>query len=244
MSSAISTKERVQNAEPQRVSHNVQRERVTEAKASAHGTPRREEFQPWQFFILAALAGATVVVLLSRGSSPANLVFISVAALTTAIVGIGVYRTLLPLVAPDMVDGPAMIGGRTRAALEREKSLVLRAIKDLEFDRAMGKVSEDDFADMAARLRARAARLIQSLDAEGSGYQTLIEREIIARLAKSGPTNHLTGPAVGAELARSATELARPDATLDRRDAAPTCASCGTENDADAKFCKACGTKL
>ena len=50
-----------------------------------------------------------------------------------------------------------MLGGRTRAALEREKTLVLRSIKELEFDRAMGKVSEKDFAEMSARLRARAA---------------------------------------------------------------------------------------
>ena len=32
-----------------------------------------------------------------------------------------------------------MVGQRTRAALEREKILTLRAIKELEFDRAMGK---------------------------------------------------------------------------------------------------------
>ena len=29
---------------------------------------------------------------------------------------------------------------------EREKTLTLRALKDLEFDRAMGKISEGDFA--------------------------------------------------------------------------------------------------
>jgi hypothetical protein len=31
---------------------------------------------------------------------------------------------------------------------------VLRSIKELEFDRAMGKMSEKDFAEMSARLRA------------------------------------------------------------------------------------------
>ena len=34
-----------------------------------------------------------------------------------------------------------MVGSQTRAALEREKNLVLRSIKELEFDRAMGKVA-------------------------------------------------------------------------------------------------------
>ncbi|MBI4477452.1 MAG: zinc ribbon domain-containing protein, partial [Acidobacteria bacterium] len=190
--------------------------------ADASPPRSREEFQPWQLFVLAALAAATAVVLLSRGSSPTNLIFISLAVLTTAVVGIAMYRTLLPLFAAD-VEGPAMIGDRTRAALEREKLLVLRAIKDLEFDRAMGKMSEDDFREMTGRLRARAARLIKALDAAGSGYQALIERELTARLAKE--------PAVA---------VPAPEKTA----VSPTCAKCGTGNDADARFCKSCGAKL
>jgi hypothetical protein len=183
----------------------------------------REEFQPWQFFVLAALAAATAAVFISRGSSATNLMFISVAVLSTAVAGIAAYRTLLPLVAPDRVEGPAMIGGRTRAALEREKLLALRSIKELEFDRAMGKVSEEDFREMSGRLRARAARLIKALDAEGSGYQALIERELSARLAQSGVAS--------LPVAEKAT-------------AVPTCVKCGTENDRDARFCKNCGTPL
>ena len=53
-----------------------------------------------------------------------------------------------------------------RAALEREKALVLRSIKELEFDRAMGKVSPKDFDEMAGRLRARA---IDADEAAGCG---------------------------------------------------------------------------
>ena len=37
---------------------------------------------------------------------------------------------------------------RQRVALERDKALTLRAIKELEFDHAMGKVSDNDFAEM------------------------------------------------------------------------------------------------
>ena len=70
------------------------------------------------------------------------------------------YRTLSPLVSGDVGDDAAMVGGRTRAALERDKTLVLRAIKELEFDHAMGKVADGDFDEMRDRLRARALRLI------------------------------------------------------------------------------------
>ena len=70
--------------------------------------------------------------------------------------------------------------------LEREKALVLRSLKELEFDRAMGKVSQDDFDEMAARLRARALALMKQLDEDGSGYRSIIERELSARLAARG----------------------------------------------------------
>ncbi len=54
---------------------------------------------------------------------------------------------MLPLVSPQE-DRTAMIGERTRVALEREKMLTLRAIKELEFDRAMKKLSDEDFREM------------------------------------------------------------------------------------------------
>ncbi len=83
--------------------------------------------------------------------------------------------------------------------LEREKTLMLRSIKELEFDRAMGKVSTKDFDEMAGRLRARAMSLMRQLDTE-TGYRELIERELQARLSSpAGPTKRPAkpGPAAG-----------------------------------------------
>ena len=69
------------------------------------------------------------------------------------------------------------IGGRTRIALEREKTLVLRSIKELEFDFAMGKIAKADFDEMSGRLRARALGLMRQLDA-GGGYREQIAEEV------------------------------------------------------------------
>ena len=80
-----------------------------------------------------------------------------------------------------------MVGQRTRASLEREKMLALRAIKELEFDRAMGKLSEADWNEMSGRLRARAARLIRQLDA-GANYREQIERDLASGSNSSGAT--------------------------------------------------------
>src|SRR5688572_17559109 len=144
-----------------------------------------ESLQPWQLFTLAGLIGATVVVFLSRGQTPAAIILLSCAIFAAAYVGATALRTVLPLAGTLRDDAGEAIGDRTRAALEREKTLVLRSIKELEFDRAMGKVSEKDFSEMSGRLRARATRLMRQLDA-GSVYRQEIEREVERRLEKAG----------------------------------------------------------
>src|SRR5688500_549861 len=189
-----------------------------------------ESLQPWQLFTLAGLIGATVVVFLSRGQTPAAIILLSCAIFAAAYVGATALRTVLPLAGTLRDDAGEAIGDRTRAALEREKTLVLRSIKELEFDRGMGKVSEKDFAEMSARLRARAARLMRQLDA-GSLYRAEIEKEIEQRLAKMGAP---AGKDVGRTLSGSPSA---PRSTI-------ACASCAATNDPDAKFCKNCGGRL
>ena len=120
----------------------------------------------------------------------------------TALVGLAALRTVLPLVT-SMDDRTSMIGQRTRAALEREKLLALRAIKELEFDRAMGKVSDEDFQEMSGRLRLRPAGLMRQLDA-GAGYRARIERDLAKRL---GETAAATG---AADVRRSAGPSTKP----------------------------------
>ena len=44
--------------------------------------------------------------------------------------------------------------------LEREKQLVLKAIKEIEFDYQMRKIAERDYREMVERYRNRAMRLI------------------------------------------------------------------------------------
>ena len=140
-----------------------------------------ESLQPWQLFTLAGLIGATVVVFVSRGQTPAGIILLSLTIFAAAVVGLAAWRTFSPLSSDEDGSGPQILGGRTRAALEREKTLVLRSIKELEFDRAMGKVADQDFEEMAGRLRQRALTLMRQLDAGEADYRALIER-VTARL--------------------------------------------------------------
>jgi uncharacterized membrane protein YccC len=225
------------------------------AKASARGRPASPEttsqkpptpddnaLAPWHLFVLGGLAAATAAVVLVRGSGPENVILISLAIGTASLTGIAAFRTLAPLALSELGERVEMVGGRTRTALEREKMLVLRAIKELEFDRAMRKVSDADFQEMMGRLRARAARLMKQLDGGAAEYTELIERELSARIGRTPrPVKSVADRATPAEPEVSA---AIPEEPVSVPDADRRCAQCGTANDPDARFCKECGTKI
>jgi hypothetical protein len=146
-------------------------------------------FAVWHLFLIGTLVASAAAAVAVRGSRPANVVFVCLTVMAAGVAGYAVYRALWPLVHPDAIETPEMVGGRTRAALEREKGIALRAIKELEFDRAMGKVSEADWADMTSQLRSRAVRVIRQLDTGSAAYRELIEKELAARQAAGRPTS-------------------------------------------------------
>jgi hypothetical protein len=146
----------------------------------------KDGFKPWHFFVVLSLVGATAAVMLARQPSPEHLVLLSVIIGAAGVCAAALYATLAPLVGKESAAGESALSSRTRAVLEREKMLVLRSIKELEFDRAMGKISPADFDEMAGRLRARALSLIKQLDT-APGYRALIERELSARLEHEPP---------------------------------------------------------
>jgi hypothetical protein len=171
----------------------------------------------WQLFALAGLVGATIVVFVSRGQSPAAIILLSLVVFAAAAVGAAALRTLVPFARGDDGLSVPVVGGRARAAIDREKTLVLRSIKELEFDHAMGKVSDQDFAEMGQRLRMRAAGLMRQLDA-GAEYSTQIEQELTRRLAEAGI------------------------AAAPRTDR--FCTQCGAATAVNARFCGQCGQRL
>lgn len=168
----------------------------------------------WQFFLLCGMLSATAVVVVATGQHIANVVILSLTVIAASFVGLAAYRTIGPLVTHVLATAPVVAGGRTRAALEREKTLVLRSIKELEFDFAMGKISQADFDDMGGRLRQRAVGLMQQLD-HTAGYRERIAEQVAAAVAATQPTV-----------------------------AVKACPSCATPFDEDARFCKRCGTAL
>lgn len=149
--------------------------------------PPAPGFQAWHLYLLLGMAGATVAVWRATDTQPAALLLLSAAVLAAGLVAIAVHYTVLGFQGHATLEREA-IDNRTREALEQEKAMVLRSIKELEFDRAMRKVSEADFAELDGRLRARAVVLMEQLEAAPRH---------VAEVRPAGPSPTGTCPACG-----------------------------------------------
>jgi hypothetical protein len=131
------------------------------------------------------------------------------------------FRTAQALVkeAP-VVEAGAVVTGKRRKELEREKQSLLKALKELDFDHQMGKVSDKDFAEIGTIYRGRAIRVMRQLDEAGRDYEAMIAADVAKKMS-----------AVSAQPSAPKPEPEK-------------CAKCGTRNDSDAEFCKKCGGKL
>ena len=184
----------------------------------------------WAWGLAGMAAAAAYAAVFERLRFGPPLVMLALGGMTLAFTAGALWRMVDPLARANMAPGAAMSGGaRWTRELEREKQLVLKAIKEIEFDFQMRKIAEPDYRDMVERYRTRAMRLISELDA-GSDYRALIERELKMRLELPLPVESAT---------TAATTTAAPPATT-----TPTCPSCQASNDNDAQFCKKCGSKL
>ena len=186
------------------------------------GRPGRDiGIQPWHFYLLLAMGGATWAVMVSRNTQHG-----CAAALERGVPrrragrprAASRARRLLLQADADVERAPLIDAARARE-LERDKALVLRSIKELEFDRAMGKVGDADFAEIGGHLRARA------LDAD----------------AGAGPPAGAARRGAAAKPVAAGVRAGRGRGDGLGGDRAP---SCGTSNDVDAHFCKRCGARL
>ncbi|MFN7978896.1 MAG: zinc ribbon domain-containing protein [Vicinamibacterales bacterium] len=221
--------------------------------------------RPWQLFLLAGMLAATAVVLVSKGQPLSSVVVLSLTVVASSFVAVAGYRSLAPLFAVVDPDDEQPVTGRARAALEREKALVLRTIKEIEFDHAMGKTASGDFEEMRDRLKVRAIGLMRQL--ETSDYRAVVEHDLAARTGQTAPVSAPapvpaaavpapqtvatieTGPipmAASVDLPAPSSPAPAPAAAPPRtgRRVVQLCGACDGVNDVDARFCKHCGAAL
>lgn len=135
-------------------------------------------------------------------------------------------------------------------ALASRKTMLLRALKDLENERAIGKLEDDDFEQLSSTYRAELKTVLRRIDDSLAPHRAKAEDAAREHLVRAGIV--ATGyrgalPGATAEQAAGHDPEARPAAKGAAAKGAAVrvaCPKCGESNEPDAKFCKECATRL
>lgn len=167
-------------------------------------------------------------------------------ALVAALVGaLAVYVVLRPLLWPPAPAEPVF---EPVDQEETPRGVALLALKEIEFDRETGKLSDEDYRFLKEKYTAEAlAALRAEAGEQGPGAPDDVEAMIAHRVralrsaAASAPPGAPVCPTCGP----------RPEADAvfcstcgGRLPAGPTCSHCGTALAADSRFCESCGSRV
>lgn len=72
-----------------------------------------------------------------------------------------------------------------RLALLTEKEALLQEIRDVAFEHDAGKLSDADYEELNAKLRAQARQVLQELDAGAEGFRDQAEALVAERLGEA-----------------------------------------------------------
>ena len=125
-------------------------------------------------------------------------------------------------------------------AEETPRGVAVAALREIEFDRETGKLSDDDYASLKAKYTGEA---LAALRAESSGRGSALDLEAMI----SARVRLLSGEAPPA--CRTCGPRPEPDAafcsTCGRRlETGHACGSCGAALPPDSAFCEHCGARV
>jgi Double zinc ribbon len=168
-----------------------------------------------------------------------------VEAVAAALVGLAVlWLVLQPLISP-----------RPRAPLplepldpeETPRGVALTALREIEFDRETGKLSDPDYHLLKTKYTAAAVEALRAESVGEGGVSDDVEAMIAARVrslrsaAASTPPDSPRCPTCGPRPESDAVFCSSCGLRLQLH---PTCTRCGAELPPDSRFCAACGTQV
>lgn len=194
------------------------------ASATAHEAVSRGSDSPLERQIvhyarfgvpLAALVGAGVAGLVA--GPPAAILVLAGGALV-AVIAI-FWASLRVLLGETPLSGADAYAIGAPRAEEEQKQAVLRALKDLEFERSVGKISDEDYADLVAKYRAEAKRLLRVLDADAQPRREQVAALVARHLRRAGlkDDGDVDAPEQGDDAAASEPEGAAAEARPAKR---------------------------
>jgi len=161
------------------------------------------------------------------------------------------YFVLLPILRPPLAGDE-----QARVADEGDdpdddmspQTVALRALKEIEFDRATGKLSDADYEQLKAKYTAEA---LAAMRGEGAGYAARGEPDFPKREMPAPPPPPRRAP-LTAHRAHCPEHGARPEPDAAfcsecgrRLGTAPGyCVRCGTALETDARYCNRCGARV
>jgi hypothetical protein len=151
----------------------------------------------------------------------------TVEVIAAALVGVAVvWLVLQPLVAPGRPAAPVY---EPPDPEETPKGVALAALKEIEFDRETGKLSDEDYAFLKGKYTGAALEAMRAERADAS----------------AGSAPDPTGAGGGdVEVMIAARVRALRFAATSAPPGAPACPACGPRPEPDAVFCSSCGRRL
>jgi hypothetical protein len=119
--------------------------------------------------------------------------------------------------------------------LLRRRDRALAALREIEFDRATGKLSDDDYGSLLAKYQAEALVVLREVDAAKSGGQGYGGTGAQGSSPAVPPSHGASDPVerlIAEARARARTKQQR------------FCEECGTALEGSGKFCVGCGTAV
>lgn len=126
-------------------------------------------------------------------------------------------------------------------ALDSRKEALLTAIKDIEFDYGLGKLSTEDFNELNRQYRIEAADVLKEMDSVGGQAS---QTSLLDELEREIKSQRHKGLAVYADEEIEKEILRAREAAWHIESGASNCPKCGSEYDRADIFCSKCGAKL
>jgi hypothetical protein len=145
---------------------------------------------------------------------------------------------------PLLQPGPTLplVDDDRLADLLVRKDTLLRAIKELEFDHEMGKVSEEDYQRFAARLRRQALGIMEQIDKVAPASAAL-DAKLEGEIAHFRQVQANTASDLAESSARNG-GIRRDEAASAASTGAKYCSQCGKPVGPNHKFCAECGAPV
>jgi Double zinc ribbon len=153
------------------------------------------------------------------------------------------YFVLLPILRPPLAgsgdaDADAVDEGEDPDDDMTPQAVAFRALKEIEFDRATGKLSDTDYEQLKAKYTAEALAAMRGDAGRGTG-------DVVTQRATTRPSSPVPRPFCLEHGARPEPGALFCSVCGRRLGTSPGyCVRCGTPLETDARYCNRCGARV